>query len=144
MALPARINFITLACRDVERMADFFRALGWPEAPSSEPVHRVFQLENGVVLALYAAANYEPHVGPVADGFRGFTLGVNVGSREQVEAAYAAVSAVEGAHDLDEPVDSPHGFSGFSFRDPEGNIWDVAWKAGSLVDDRGALTWDGA
>jgi hypothetical protein len=33
------------------------------------------------------------------------------------------------------------GFSGFSFRDPEGNVWDVAWAAGSLVDERGALTW---
>jgi predicted lactoylglutathione lyase len=139
--VPARMNFLTLACLDVERMADFFRALGWPEAPSSEPVHRVFQLANGVVLALYGAVNYERDYGPRADGFRGFTLGVNLGSREELLDAHETLKGVEGVTDLDDPVDSPHGFSGFSFRDPEGNIWDVAWKDGSQVDDRGALTW---
>jgi predicted lactoylglutathione lyase len=142
MRLPTQVNFITLACRDVERMAEFVRALGWKEAPSSEPVHRVFQLANGVVLALYGTEHYEQGYGPRSDGFRGFTLGVNLGSRDEVLAAYAALQDVDGVQDLDEPVDSPHGFSGFSFRDPEGNIWDVAWKDGSDVDERGALTWN--
>jgi predicted lactoylglutathione lyase len=141
--LPPQLNFFTLACGDVERMADFFRALGWPESPASEPAHRVFQLPNGVVLALYGAENYEPHYGPVADGFRGFTLGVNVGSREQVEEAYSAVSAADGVTDLGEPpVDDPRGFSGFGFRDPEGNIWEVVWKHGSRVDEHGHLTFE--
>ena len=63
-----------------------------------------------------------------------------MGSREEVDAAYAAVSAVEGVHDLDEPADSPHGFTGFGFRDPEGNTWEVVWKHGSVVDERGHLT----
>jgi hypothetical protein len=78
MGVPAQLNFITLACADVDRMPDFLRAFGWPEAPSSEPVHRVFQCTNGVAVALYAAKNYEPHFGPRADGFRGMTLGINV------------------------------------------------------------------
>jgi predicted lactoylglutathione lyase len=142
VTLPPHVNFLTLACRDVERMAEFVRALGWQEAPSSEPVHRVFQLANGVVLALYGAEHYKQGYGRRSDGFRGFTLGVNLGSRDEVLAAYTAVKDVDGVQDLDEPVDSPHGFSGFSFRDPEGNIWDVAWKDGSEVDERGALTWN--
>ena len=142
MPLPPQLNFITLACRDVERMAEFLRALGWQEAPSSEPVHRVFQLANGVVLALYGAEHYEASLGPRSDGFRGFTLAVNLGSRDEVLAAYAALKDVDGVRDLDAPVDSPHGFSGFSFRDPEENIWDVVWKHGSLVDDEGHLTFE--
>jgi predicted lactoylglutathione lyase len=142
LTLPPQLNFFTLACRDVERMAEFFRALGWTESPASESAHRVFQLPNGVVLGLYAAEHYEPQLGPRADGFRGFTLGINVGSRDEVQAAYAAVSAVEGAHDLDEPVDSEHGFTGFGFRDPEGNIWEVVWKHGSIVDGQGHLTFE--
>jgi len=28
---------------------------------------------------------------------------------------------------------------GFSRRDPEGNVWDVAWAEGSTFDDRGGL-----
>jgi predicted lactoylglutathione lyase len=137
LTLPPQLNFFTLACRDVERMAEFFRGFGWPESPASEPAHRVFQLPNGVVLALFGAENYEPRVGPRADGFRGFTLGVNVGSREEVVAAHAAVSSVDGVTDLDDPVDSEHGFTGFGVRDPEGNIWEVVWKHGSLVDQHG-------
>src|SRR5919201_7127075 len=97
MAVPPQLNFITLACVNVERMAYFFRALGWPEAPSSEPVHRVFQCTNGVVVALYGAANYEPHFGPRTEGFRGFTLGLNVGSPEEVDAIYRALCEIDGA-----------------------------------------------
>jgi len=141
VTLPPQPNFLTLACRDVERMADFLRALGWPEDAESEPVHRVFQCGNGVVVALYGAEHYEPHFGPRTDGFRGFTIGVNVGTPEEVDAAYEALRAAEGAELLEEPFDSPHGFRGFSFRDPEGNVWDVAWKRGSTVGGDGRLTW---
>jgi uncharacterized glyoxalase superfamily protein PhnB len=136
------LNFLTLACRDVDRMATFLRAFGWPEAPSSEAHHRVFQLANGVVIALYAAANYERDYGPLTAGFRGFTLGINLGSRDEVVAAHDALSGIDGVTDLGEVVDSIHGFSGFSFADPEGNVWDVAWKVGSIVARDGDLTWD--
>jgi uncharacterized glyoxalase superfamily protein PhnB len=140
-ALPAKPNFFTLACADVERMADFLRALGWPESLESEPAHRVFQCTNGIVFALYAAKNYEPHYGPRADGFRGFTIGVNLAAPEEVNAAHARLGEVDGVELLEEPFDSPHGFRAFSFRDPEGNVWDVAWKRDSAVTAEGDLTW---
>jgi uncharacterized protein len=140
--VPARMNFLTLACRDVERMAEFFRALGWPEAQSSEAGHRVFQLSNGVVLALYGAHHYEEGYGPRADGFRGFTLGINLGSREEVVEVHERLGDVDGVVGLEDVFDSPHGFSGFTFRDPEGNLWDVAWKQGSEVGEDGSLTWN--
>ena len=44
LTLPPRLNFLTLACRDVGRMAAFLRALGWPESPASELVHRVWEV----------------------------------------------------------------------------------------------------
>ena len=52
-----------------------------------------------------------------------------------------ALAGVGGIADLEDVVDSPHGFSGFSFRDPEGNIWDVAWAPDTRVDEDGRLTW---
>jgi predicted lactoylglutathione lyase len=140
-ALPPQPNFLTLACADVERMTRFLRDLGWPEAPESDEHHRVFQCTNGVVVALYAAANYEATLGARADGFRGFTLGVNVAAPEEVDAVHGRLREIDGAELLEEPFDSPHGFRGFSFRDPEGNIWDVAWKRGSVVTADGDLTW---
>jgi hypothetical protein len=138
MILPARINFVTLACRDMERMSRFYRQFGWPEAPSSEPVHVVFQCSNGVVLGLYGANHYEPSVGPVAEGFRGFTLAVNCEDMREVERVFATVKGFSDVHEL-EPPQLAHWGGGFSFRDPEGNVWDIAWAEGSSFDDKGGI-----
>jgi hypothetical protein len=40
---------------------------------------------------------------------------------------------------LEEPTEAFWG-GGFSWRDPEGNIWDVAWAKGTSIDERGGLT----
>jgi uncharacterized glyoxalase superfamily protein PhnB len=136
-----QLNFLTLACADVEREAEFLRALGWVESPTSERAHRLFQGTNGIVVALYAAQNYEQHFGPRADGFRGFTLGLNLAAPEEVDRVYELLQRIDGAELLEAPFDSPHGFRGFSLRDSEGNVWDVAWKRGSRVTPAGDLTW---
>jgi len=137
--LPARIGLITLACRDVERMARLFGDLGWPETPGSDENHRTFQCTNGVVIGLYAAEHYEPHFGPPADGFRAFTLCVNLGSFEETQRVYGTLKTVEDVELLEEPTEAFWG-GGFSWRDPEGNIWDVAWAKGTTLDDRGGLS----
>ncbi len=139
MGVPPRVSLITLACRDIERTAGMFRALGWPEAPSSEPDHRVFQCTNGVAVALYGAENYERTLGRIGEGFRGFTLAINVESMDAVRAAYETLRTVEEAELLEEP-DEAHWGGGFGFRDPEGNVWTVAWAKGSSFDDRGGMT----
>ena len=138
MQLPARIGLITLACRDVERMARLFRDLGWPETPGSDESHRTFQCTNGVVIGLYAAASYEPELGPPAEGFRGFTLAVNLASYDECVRVYETLQEVEGAELLEAPSEAFWG-GGFSWRDPEGNIWDVAWAEDAALDDRGGV-----
>ncbi len=138
MRLPARVGLITLACRDVERMAQLFRDLGWPETPASDEHHRTFQCTNGVVFGLYAASNYEPTFGPPAAGFRGFTICVNLESFVETQAVYETLQQIDGVELLEEPAEAFWG-GGFSWRDPEGNIWDVAWAKGTSFDDRGGL-----
>ena len=138
MQLPARVSLITLACRDVERMARLLRALGWPETPESDEHHRTFQCTNGVVIGLYATRNYEPDFGPPADGFRGFTIAVNLASFEEVEAVHETLRGVEDVELLGAPEKAFWG-GGFSWRDPEANVWDVAWATDARIDDRGGL-----
>ena len=138
MNLPARVSLLTLACRDVERMARLFRALGWPETPESDEHHRTFQCTNGVVIALYAASNYEPDFGLPADAFRGFTIAVNLESFEETKGVYETLRGIEDVELLGEPEEAFWG-GGFSWRDPEGNVWDVAWAKGTSFDDRGGL-----
>jgi uncharacterized glyoxalase superfamily protein PhnB len=139
LRLPARIGLITLACRDVERMARLLRDLGWPETPESDEHHRTFQCTNGVVIGLYAARHYEPHFGPPADGFRGFTLAINLESFADVRAVYETLREIDGVELLGEPEEAFWG-GGFAWRDPEGNIWDVAWAKGTRLDARGGVT----
>ncbi|HEY6963145.1 MAG TPA: VOC family protein [Gaiellaceae bacterium] len=138
MALPNRIGLITLACRDVERMTRFLRDVGWPETPASDAQHRTFQCTNGVVVALYDAKHYEPELGPVTGGFRGFVLSVNVESMDEVRRLHATLSDVDGAEILEAPQEAFWG-GGFAWRDPEGNLWDVAWAKGATLDDRGGV-----
>jgi uncharacterized glyoxalase superfamily protein PhnB len=137
--LPARIGLITLACRDVERMARLFRDLGWPETPASDEHHRTFQCTNGVVIGLYDAKHYEPHFGAPAGGFRGFTLAINLESMDECRAVYETLRSVDGVELLEEPTHAAWG-GGFSWRDPEGNLWDVAWAKGTTLDDRGGVS----
>lgn len=139
MTIPARIGLITLACRDNERMTRIFRALGWPEAPSSDEGHRVFQTTNGAPIALYPAHHYERVFGAIPPGFRGFTLCINLASMNEVHEAYEILTSVDDVELLGRPEEHFWG-GGFSWRDPEGNIWDVAWADGSKFDDCGGLT----
>ncbi len=119
-------------------MARLFRDLGWPETPESDEHHRTFQCTNGCVIGLYAAASYEPHFGPPAEGFRGFTLAINLASYDEVEQVYETLTTIDGVELLEEPAEAFWG-GGFSWRDPEGNVWDVAWARDAWLDDRGGV-----
>jgi uncharacterized protein len=120
-------------------MAQLFRDLGWPETPESDANHRTFQCTNGVAVACYAAKHYEPSFGPPADSFRAFTLCVNLESMDEVRTVHETLRTVDGVELLGEVEEAFWG-GGFSWRDPEGNIWDVAWAKGTTFDERGGMT----
>jgi predicted enzyme related to lactoylglutathione lyase len=139
MSLPVRISAVTLACRDIGRMAAFYRQFAWPEAPTSVPEHVVFQCANGVVLGLFSEQVYSEQFGHPASGFRGFTLTIHCEDVPAVLRSHQELAGYDDIVDLDaEPQESGWG-CGFSFRDPEGNVWDVAFKNGSEFDHRGGF-----
>jgi hypothetical protein len=87
MGLPARISAVRLACRDIGRMAAFYRQFRWPEAPTSVPEHVVFQCTNGIVLGLFSETTFVRRFGAVTDGFRGFALTIHC---EDTDAVFDA------------------------------------------------------
>ena len=136
-----RISAVTLACKDIGRLAAFYRQFGWPEAPTSVPEHVVFQCSNGVVLGLFSETLLEGRYGRTADAFRGFTLTIHCENEEMVDRAHNEVARFDDVFDLDpEPTRSGWGY-GFGFRDPEGNAWGVAFKYGSDVDPYGRFVY---
>jgi uncharacterized glyoxalase superfamily protein PhnB len=46
---------------------------------------------------------------------------------------------VDGVELLEEPTEAFWG-GGFSWRDPEGNLWDVAWAKGTTLDAHGGVS----
>jgi catechol 2,3-dioxygenase-like lactoylglutathione lyase family enzyme len=139
MGLPVRISAVTLACRDIGRMAAFYRQFGWPEAPTSVPEHVVFQCSNGVVLGLFSEPVFEARFGPTGEVGRGFALTIHVEDEETVDRVHARVGGFDDVSDLDvQPTRSGWGY-GFGFRDPEGNLWGVAVKFGSSFDPSGGF-----
>ena len=54
MSVPARVSFVTLAARDVPRLAACYRSLGWPESKHNAEDFAAFQC-GGAVLGIYCA-----------------------------------------------------------------------------------------
>src|SRR5207344_2129830 len=102
VGIPVRISAVTLACRDIGRMAAFYRQFGWPEAPTSVPEHVVFQCTNGVILGLFSATVYEAQFGELAGGFRGFTLTIHCEDERAVFRTHEELSELDDILELDE------------------------------------------
>lgn len=139
--LPSRLSVVTLGARDLPKLRQFYRGLGWPEVPPSGDSWAGFLL-GGVLLALYPLDELSAEAAPdrsVPAGWSGITLACNVDSAEQVDIAFAA-AVVAGATPVAEPVDRVWGGRSAYIADPEGNRWEIAWASSAVFDDRGALT----
>jgi hypothetical protein len=139
MPAPARLSFVTLATRDFDRMAGFYRQFRWPESKDSNDEFVAFQT-GGAILGLFPA-KYYASLGdaPAPGSFKGFELAMNLEDAERVDAVYDAVKTFDGIRVLGGPKDLSIGGRSFSFLDPEGNAWEVIWKSGTSFDERGGL-----
>ena len=76
---------------------------------------------------------------PGWEGFRGFSLTINCEDAQGVFRAHERIPDYDDVADMDEQPEQSGWGCGFSFRDPEGNLWDVAFKHGSDFDHRGGF-----
>jgi catechol 2,3-dioxygenase-like lactoylglutathione lyase family enzyme len=133
--LKPRITVLTLGVDDLEAAVRFYRdGLGLPtEGIVGQEFEygavAFFDLQAGLRLALWPRVSIARDTGlPVqppspAD----FTIGHNVGSREEVDAVLAQAGRagariVKPAHDT-----FWGGYAGY-FQDPDGHLWEVVWN----------------
>lgn len=140
MTLASRITMITLGVADVAVSTAFYQRLGFRRSSASNEAVTFFHMD-GAVLGLFgrdalaADAGREP---TARQGFEGVSLAHNLGSPEEVDAAWEfAVDC--GA----EPVKKPHkvfwgGYSGY-FADPDGHLWELAHNPFMPLDDSGHM-----
>jgi catechol 2,3-dioxygenase-like lactoylglutathione lyase family enzyme len=138
-----RVTLITLAVDDLERSLRFYRdGLGLPTAGivGQEFAHGAvafFDLAQGLKLALWPRASLAHDTGlpPGPRSATEFSLAHNVASAQEVDAV------MDQARRAGATVTKPAGptfwggYAGY-FQDPDGHLWEVAFNAAMLPQDR--------
>ncbi|MBB6673079.1 VOC family protein [Cohnella nanjingensis] len=140
--MKPRITVLTLGVDDLERSLAFYRdGLGLPTEGiiGREFEHGAvafFDLQAGLKLAIWRRADlvHETKVPPSAPSSSEFTIGHNVGSKEEVDqvmeqARRAGAVITDPAHDA-----FWGGYSGH-FLDPDGHLWEVVWNPAWTFED---------
>lgn len=133
--MKPKLKVLTLAVGDLDRSLTFYRdGLGLPTRGiiGQEFDHGAvafFELDGGLILALWPAASLEKDTGikVTADRRGAVSLGHIVSAKAEVDAIMdQAVKA--GAVVVDPPRDRFWGgYSGY-FHDPDGHLWEIAWN----------------
>lgn len=133
--MKPRLSVITLGVDDLPRSVTFYRdglgltTEGIVGTEFEFGAVAFFALQSGLRLALWPRVNIEKDTGlpPTALSATEFTLGHNVGSRDEVDtvmeqATRAGAVVVKTAH-----ATFWGGYAGY-FQDPDGHVWEVVWN----------------
>ena len=133
--MKPRISFITLGVDDLERALTFYRdglgltTTGIVGTEFEYGAVAFFELQSGLKLAVWPRSSIARDTGleRSPSSPTEFTLGHNVGSRQEVDAVIAQAKKagaliVKQAHDT-----FWGGYAGY-FQDPDNHLWEVAWN----------------
>jgi predicted lactoylglutathione lyase len=133
MAIPQRLNFVTLGARSVARVRDFYKEWGWVESDGGSDDYASFAA-GSVRLAIYPMGRLAEEAAPGEEcsedrGWNGVTLAINFATREEVDAAVQdAITA--GATLVQQGTERDWGGYSAYVADPEGARWELAWAPG--------------
>lgn len=133
--MKPQITVLTIGVDDLEQSLAFYRdGLGLPTEGiiGKEFEHgqvAFFELQAGVKLALFARADIAHDAGILQTGRSAteFTIGHNVGSKEQVNTVMEQARAA-GAKIVKEAKETFWGGYRCYFQDPDGHLWEVIWN----------------
>jgi catechol 2,3-dioxygenase-like lactoylglutathione lyase family enzyme len=140
--MEPRLNFVTLATRDLDAARHFYRdGLGWEPLLDVPAEIIFFQVGPGLVLGLFEAGHFDEDLlrPRSTSGASGLTLSHNVASRAEVGDAIERMTAAGGSV-LKPAQESAFGgiFHGHVV-DPNGVIWEIAHNPGWSVDGDGRV-----
>lgn len=135
--MESRLSVITLAADDLTVMRNFYsKKLGWK--PIAENKDILFFKMNGFLLSICNKndlANFI-EISPEGNGFRSFTLGYNVSTKEEVDRLYENFKS-KGIRIVKEPTATSFGAYFFYFSDPENNVLEIAFNPFVLLYTNG-------
>ncbi len=140
--MKPRITVITIGVDDLERSLAFYRdglglkTEGIVGKEFEYGAVTFFDLENGLKLALWPRKSIAHDFGLSLQnpGATEFTLGHNVSSKSEVDGVMA--QAKKAGANIVKPAQETFwgGYSGY-FQDPDGHLWEVAWKPAWKIED---------
>jgi catechol 2,3-dioxygenase-like lactoylglutathione lyase family enzyme len=140
--MKPRISVITIGVTDLEQSLAFYRdGLGLPTEGivGREFEHGAvafFELSGGLKLAIWPQDDLAHDTGlartPISP--TSFSIGQNVGSREEVDDAMAQARRA-GAEIVKAPQDTFYGGYAGYFRDPNGHLWELVWNPANIPAD---------
>ncbi len=133
--MKPRITVVTLGVDDLDRAVAFYRdglGLSTDGIVGREFEHGAvafFDLEGGLRLAVWPRSSIAHDTGIPKTGASptNFTLGHNVGSRDEVDAVMAQARDA-GAEVIKPAADTFWGGYAGYFQDPDGHVWEVVWN----------------
>jgi uncharacterized protein len=133
--MKPRITVLTLGVDDLVRAVSFYRdglGLRTDGIVGTEFDHGAvafFELQPGLRLALWSRADIAYDTGlPVGvPSATEFTIGHNVGSREEVDGVMEEARSA-GARVIKSAADTFWGGYAGYFQDPDGHLWEVVWN----------------
>lgn len=139
--MKPRISVLTLGVDDLDRALVFYRdGLGLPTtgvmgAEFEHGAVAFFDLQAGLKLAIWPRASIAHDTGLAVTKASptDFTIGHNVGSRQEVDAVMAQAKAA-GATIVKEAHDTFWGGYAGYFHDPDGHVWEVVWNPAFEVE----------
>ena len=136
-----RLSVITLAADDLTALRNFYSLkIGWEPVAGNQDI--VFYKLNGFLLSICKKKDLASFIGTShnGNGFRSFTLGYNVPTKEEVDQLYERLRT-NGVSIVKEPTETSFGAYFFYFSDPENNILEIAYNPFIPMDaDGNALT----
>jgi len=140
--MKPRITVITLGVDDLEKSLRFYRdGLGFPTEGivGTEFEHGAvafFELQPGLMLAIWPRDDiaHDANISKTPHSPSEFTIGHNVGSKEEVDAVMAQAKRA-GARTT-KPADNTFwgGYAGY-FQDPDGHLWEIVWNPRMEITD---------
>ncbi|MGR3285240.1 VOC family protein [Bacillus sonorensis] len=133
--MKPRITVITLGVEDLEKSLHFYRdglGLSTDGIVGKEFEHGAvafFDLQAGLRLAIWKRDDiaHDTKLKKTAPSPTEFTIGHNVGSKEEVDEVMARAKKAGAA--ITVPLHDTFwgGYSGY-FQDPDGHLWEVVWN----------------
>ncbi|MDJ1503030.1 VOC family protein [Xanthocytophaga agilis] len=135
--MQQRVSVLTIGVDNLSAIRAFYREkIGWQ--PIAENKDILFIQMNGFLLGFTQRKPLADFIGISSEGtgFRSFTIGYNVDTKEEVTEWYHKLKK-QGITILKEPEEASFGGHFFYFSDIEGNILEIAYNPYIELDNVG-------